>query len=189
MAAEVLGRFGETDVTERIGGALHPTQRLWLTAEAGTARQPVFSPKNTWEADATALVTRRSSVGIGYRRLNYAAGPVDVVMPHVTTETSRMSWSLRAYLSRNPSKRTDTAVSLRVSRALSRRTTGSLLGAAGRESYLIGGAVRSLETVTGVAGIRYNAGSGMTLRFDVTVIRSRPVLSRNGIAIGVERGF
>ena len=189
VAAEVLGRFGETDVTERIGGVLHPTQRLWLSAEAGTAREPVFSPKNTWEADATALVARRSSLGIGYRRLNYAAGPVDVVMPHLTAETAKTAWSLRVSLSRNPSRRTDTAVSLRVTRARSRRTTWSLLGAAGRESYLVGGAVRSLETVTGAAGIRYNAGSGMTLRFDVNVIRSKPVLSRNGIAIGVERGF
>ncbi|HMG18633.1 MAG TPA: hypothetical protein VK573_07905, partial [Gemmatimonadales bacterium] len=101
----------------------------------------------------------------------------------------KTAWSLRVSLSRNPSRRTDTAVSLRVTRARSRRTTWSLLGAAGRESYLVGGAVRSLETVTGAAGIRYNAGSGMTLRFDATVIRSRPVLSRNGIAIGVERGF
>lgn len=189
VAAEVLGRFGETDVTERIGGVLHPTQRLWFTAEAGTAVQPAFSPKNTWEADATALVARRASLGVGYRRLNYAAGPVDVVIPHVTTETNRMSWSLRAYLSRNPSKRTDTAVSLRVSRALSRRTTGSLLGAAGRESYLVGGAIRSLETATVGAGLRYNAGSGMTLRFDATVINSQPVLSRRGVAIGVERGL
>jgi YaiO family outer membrane protein len=188
-AAEVLGRFGETDVTERVGGVVHPSQRLWLTAEAGTSLEPVFSPKNTWEADATALVAPRASLGIGYRRLNYAAGPVDVVIPHLTTETSRMSWSLRAFVSRNPSKRTDTAVSLRVSRALSRRTTGSLLGAAGRESYLVGTTIRSLETTTIGAGIRYNAGSGMTLRFDATVVRSRPVLSRNGIAIGLERGL
>ncbi len=189
MAAEMLGRFGETDVTERIGTVVHPTPRIWLTAEAGTSRQPVFSPKNTWDVDASALVASRSSLGVGYRRLNYAAGPVDVVMPHITTETSRMSWSLRVFLSRNPSRRTDTAVSLRAARALTRRTTVSLLGAAGRESYLVGGAVRSLETVTGSAGIRYNAARGMTLRFDATVIRSRPVLSRNGIAIGVERGL
>lgn len=189
VAAEVLGRFGETNVTERVGGVLHPTQRLWLTAETGTAREPLFIPKNTWETDATVLVARRSSVGIGYRRLNYAAGPVDVVIPHLTTESSRMAWSLRVYLSRNPSRRTDTAVSLRATRALSRRTTGSLLGAAGRESYLVAGTVRSLETLTGAAGIRYNATSGTTLRFDVTVIRSRPVLSRNGLAIGVERSL
>ncbi len=189
VAAEVLGRFGETDVTERLGGVLHPSQRLWLTAEAGTARKPTFSPKNSWDADITALIAPRSSVGVGYRRLNYAVGPVDVVMPHLATETRRTSWSMRVYLSRNPSRRTDTAVSLRATRALSRRTTGSLLGAAGRESYLVAGAVQSLETITGAAGIRYNAGSGMTLRFDVTVIRSRPVLSRNGVAIGVERGL
>jgi YaiO family outer membrane protein len=188
-AAEVLGRFGETDVTERVGGVVHPSQRLWLTAEAGTSLEPVFSPKNTWEADATALVAPRASLGIGYRRLNYAAGPVDVVIPHLTTETSRVSWSLRVYLSRNPSKRTDVAGGLRVSRALSRRATGSLLGAAGRESYLVGSTIRSLETTTIGAGIRYNAGSGTTLRFDATVINSQPVLSRRGVAIGLERGL
>ncbi len=188
-AAEVLGRFGETDVTERIGGVVHPTQRIWLTAEAGTAQEPLFSPKNTWEVDAAALVARRSSVGLGYRRWNYAVGPVDVWIPHITTETNRMAWSMRVYVSRNPSRRTDTAVSLRVARALSRRTTGSLLGAAGRESYLVGGVVRSLETVTGGVGLRYNAAKGMTLRLDAAVIRSRPVLSRTGLAIGVERGL
>jgi hypothetical protein len=189
VAAEVLGRFGETDVTERIGGVLHPTPRLWLTAEAGTARQPLFIPMNTWEADATALVTRRATLGLGYRRWNYAVGPVDVLIPHMTAETGKTAWSLRVFVSRNPSRRTDTAASLRITRALSRRTTGSLLGAAGRESYLVGGAVRSLETVTGGAGIRYNAGSGVTLRFDVSVIRSKPVLSRSGVALGVERGL
>src|SRR6266852_1785855 len=189
VAAEVLGRFGETDVTERVGAVVHPTPRLWLTAEAGTAHQPVFMPKNTWEVDASALVARRSSIGLGYRRWNYGVGPVDILMPHVTTETSRMSWSLRVYVSRNPSRRTDTAVSLRVTRAMTRRTTGSLLGGAGRESYLVAGAIRSLETVTGVAGIRYHAGGGTTLRFDVSVIHSRPVLSRSGVSLGVERGL
>jgi len=189
VAAEMLGRFGETDVAERLGGAVHPTQRLWLTAEAGTSRQPQFTPKNTWEVDASALVAPRSSMGLAYRRWNYAVGPVDVLMPHITTETSRMSWSLRVFVSRNPSRRTDTAVSLRATRSLTRRTTVSLLGATGRESYLVGGAVQSLKTVTGVAGIRYNAGGGMTLRFDVSAIRSRPVLSRRGVSLGVERGL
>ncbi len=189
VAAEVLGRFGKTDVTERIGGVVHPTPRLWLSAEAGTARRPAFMPKNSWEADASALVARRSSIGLGYRRWNYGVGPVDILMPHVTTETSRMSWSLRVYVSRNPSRRTDTAVSLRVTRAMTRRTTVSLLGGAGRESYLVAGAIRSLETVTGVAGIRYNAGGGTTLRVDVSFIRSRPVLSRNGVSLGVEHGL
>jgi YaiO family outer membrane protein len=189
VAAEVLGRFGATDVTERVGAVVHPTPRLWLTAEAGTARQPVFMPKNTWEADASALVARRASLGLGYRRWNYGAGPVDVVMPHVTLETNRMSWTMRVFVSRNPSRRTDTAVYLRAARALTRRTTASLLGAAGRESYLVAGAIRSLETVTGVAGIRYNAGSGTTLRLDISVIRSRPVLSRSGVSLGVERGL
>ena len=189
VAAEYSGRYGETDIAERLGGVMHPTPRLWLTAEAGTSHRPVFTPHNTWETDATALVAARTAAGLGYRRWNYDVGPVDVVMPHVTTETRRMSWSLRALISRNPSKRTDVAVSLRAGRVLTRRTTLSFLGAAGRESYLVGGVVQSLKTLTGGAGVRYNAPGGTTLRCDVTIIRSRPVLSRSGVAIGVERGL
>ena len=189
VAAEILGRFAATDVTERAGAVVHPTQRLWFTAEAGTSKEPNFSPKNTWEADGSALVSRRSSIGVGYRRWNYAAGPVDVVMPHITTESNRMSWSLRVFVSRNPSKRTDAAASLRIARAITRRTTLSLLAAGGRESYLVGGVVRSLETVTGGAGMRYNGPGGTTLRLDVVAIRSRPVLSRRGFSISVERGL
>lgn len=189
VAAEALGRFGESDLIGRLGAVAHPTSRVWLTAEAGTSREPVFSPKNSWEFDASALVAARSSAGLGYRRWNYSVGPVDVWMPHFTTETSRMSWTMRVFVSRNPSRRTDTAASLRVTRSLTRRTTVSLLGAAGRESYLVGGTVRSLETVTGAAGVRYNAGGGMTLRLDLSAIRSRPVLSRSGIALGLERGL
>jgi hypothetical protein len=189
VAAEVLGRFAATDVTERAGTVVHPTSRLWLTAEAGTSRLPNFSPKNTWEFDASALVLPRSSFGVGYRRWNYAVGPVDVVMPHFTTESARMSWSMRVFFSRNPSKRTDTAAQLRVARVVTRRTTLSLLGATGRESYLVGGVVRSLETLTGGAGMRYNGPGGTTLRLDIFAIRSRPVLSRNGFSVGVERGL
>jgi YaiO family outer membrane protein len=187
VAAERLGRYGETDVIARAGAVVQPSRRLWLTLEAGTAREPVFVPRNSWEADASTLVARRSSVGVGYRRWNYVAGPVDVVMPHFSTETGRMVWSVRAFISRNPSKRTDTAVSLRVTRAFSRRATGSLLAAGGRESYLVGNALRSLETLSGAAGIRYNAATRTTLRFDVTAIRSRPVLSRRGVVLSVER--
>jgi hypothetical protein len=189
VAGEYYGRYGETDFAARLGALAHPSTRFWFTAEAGTSKRPVFTPKNTWEVDATALVAARSSVGVGYRRWNYGVGPVDVVMPHITTETSRMVWTMRGFISRNPSKRTDTAVSLRASRSLTRRTAVSLLGAAGRESYLVAGAVRSLKTLTGVAGIRYNAASGTTLRFDISVIRSRPVLSRSGVSLGVERGL
>ena len=97
-AAEMLGRFGTTDVTARMGGVLHPGRRWWLSAEAGTASRPVFMPKNTWYADATALVAPRASLGIGYRRWNYAVGPVDIVIPHATLEASRTSWDLRLYL-------------------------------------------------------------------------------------------
>ena len=189
VAAEMLGRFGATDVLERIGGVLHPTPRLWVTAEAGTSRQPVFSPKNTWETDASALVARHVSAGIGYRRWNYAVGPVDVLMPHLTTETATMSWALRLFVSRNPTQRTDLAASIRASRALSRRTTISVLGAGGRESYFVSGTVQSLKTLTGMAGVRYNAARGTTLRLDASLIHSSPVLSRGGVAIGVERGL
>jgi hypothetical protein len=139
VAAEVLGRFGETDVTERGGVVVHPGQRVWLTAEAGTALRPVFMPKNTWYIDATSLVTRRASLGLGYRRWNFAAGPVDILIPHITTEAGSISWDLYVYLSRNPSRRTDTAVSLRAGHALSRRTSAWIMGGAGRESYLVGG--------------------------------------------------
>jgi cellulose synthase/poly-beta-1,6-N-acetylglucosamine synthase-like glycosyltransferase len=189
VGGEILGRFGQTDVTERLGGVLHPSQRLWLTAEAGTAARPVFMPKNTWQMDATAQLAPRATAGVGYRRWNYVVGPVDIVIPHITTEAGRVSWDLRVYVSRNPSKRTDTAFSLRATRSLSNRTAAWLLTGAGRESYLVGAVVRSLDTVTGAGGIRYNAGNGLTLRVDASVIRSRPVLSRRGVAVSIERGL
>jgi YaiO family outer membrane protein len=189
IAAELLGRFGETDLTERIGGVIHPGARVWVSAEAGTAQRPNFIPKNTWHIDATALVAGRTSLGMGYRRWNYTAGPVDMVIPHFTVDTRRDSWELRVYLSRNPSRRTDTAVLLRATRSLSLRTAVWLLGSAGRESYLVGSAIRSLDIVAGAAGVRYNAASGITLRMDATVIRSRPVLSRRGASVGIERAF
>jgi len=139
--------------------------------------------------DAAALVAPRVSAGVGYRRWNYDVGAVDVVMPHITIETPRTSWTIRGFVSRNPSKRTDAAAYLRMTRALTRRTTVSLLGGAGRESYLVGGAIQSLKTLSGIAGIRYNASSRTTIRFDVSGVRSRPILSRNGVALGVERGL
>jgi type IV secretory pathway TrbD component len=92
-------------------------------------------------------------------------------------------------VSRNPSRRTDVAGHVRITRALTRRTTVSLLGGAGRESYLVAGTIQSLNTLTGVAGIRYTASSGTTLRFDVTGVRSRPILTRNGVSVGVERAL
>lgn len=189
VAAELFGRYGEHDVAERIGAVFHPTSRIWLTTEAGTSRRPVFTPHNTWDVDAAALVAPRVSAGVGYRRWNYDVGAVDVVMPHITVETARTSWTLRGFVSRNPTNRTDAAGYVRMTRALTRRTTVSLLGGAGRESYLVGGAIQSLRTLTGVAGIRYNAGSGTTIRFDLSGVRSRPVLTRNGVSLGVERGL
>jgi cellulose synthase/poly-beta-1,6-N-acetylglucosamine synthase-like glycosyltransferase len=189
IAAEVLGRFGRTDVMERLGAVIHPDQRLWFSLEAGTARRPVFSPKNTWQADASALVASRTAAGIEYRRWNYTPGPVDIVIPHLSTEIARVAWDLRVFVSRNPSQRTDGAFTLRATRRLSHRMSATLLGGAGRESYLVGAIVRSLQTVTGVAGLRYNAANGLTLRLDASAIHSRPVLSRRGIALGVERGL
>lgn len=193
VAVEHTGRFGETDLTTRAGGVLHPTSRWWLTGEAGFASQPAFMPKNTWDADVTALVARRASLGLGYRRWNYVVGAVDIVIPHLTVQTSAVSWDLRVFVSRSPSDRTDAAFYLRATTALSPRATAWVLGGAGRESYLVETPpttqVQSLKTVTGAAGLRYNAGSGFTLRLEGTVIRSRPVLSRRGVSIGIERSF
>lgn len=189
LAVEMLGRYDETDLTERLGAVIHPHPRWWVSAEAGTSREPVFSPRNTWQIDATALAAPGASLGVAYRRWNHAAGAVDIVVPHTTFETHMVSWVATLYLSRNPTKRTDAAFTLRASRPLSRRVTGWLLGGAGRESYFVAGTIQSLKTVTGVAGIRYNAASGMTLRLDASVIDSKPVLSRRGIGIGLERGF
>lgn len=192
-AAELLSRFGTKDATERIGAVLHPAPRWWITVEAGTAARPQFTPKNTWDVDVTALIAPRASLGLGYRRWNYVVGPVDFVIPHLSVQTRTVSWDLRVFLSRNPSARTDAAFYLRATTSLTPRAAAWVLGAAGRESYLVGtpptAQVRSLETVTGAAGLRYNAGSGFTLRADLTVVRSRPVLSRRGVAIGVERSF
>ncbi len=192
-AAERQSRFGAKDVMERIGGVIHPAPRWWITVEAGTAMQPEFMPKNSWDADVTALVARRASLGLGYRRSNYVVGPVDFVSPHLSVETRAASWDLRVFLSRNPSQRTDAAFYLRATRPLTPRVAGWVLGGAGRESYLVGTApasqVRSLDTVTGAAGLRWTVGSGFTLRLDASVINSRPVLSRRGVGIGLERQF
>ena len=193
LAAEMQGRFGETDIAERIGGVFHPAPGWWITAEAGTTAQPTFTPKNTWEADVTALVAARASLGVGYRRWNYVVGPVDVVMPHVSLQTRATSWDFRLFVSRNPSDRTDAAFFLRATATLSNRAAAWVLGGAGRESYVVGAgpaaSVRALDTVTGAAGLRYNARSGVTLRIDASAIGSRPVLSRRGIGIGLEKQF
>jgi cellulose synthase/poly-beta-1,6-N-acetylglucosamine synthase-like glycosyltransferase len=188
-AVEAVGRFGETDVTERIGGVWHPTQKLWITGEAGTAQQPLFLPSNTWEADIAGLVARRASIGLGYRHWNYPVGPVDMLMPHATIETSRMSWSLRGFISRNPTKRTDLAISLQAVRAISGRTAVAFLASGGRENFFNGAVLQTLETVSAGAGFRYTLPNGFKLRFDASYIWSQPILSRGGIALGLERVF
>jgi YaiO family outer membrane protein len=192
VAAELLSRFGKWDAVERLGGTVHPTPRWWVTVELGSAATPAFMPKNTWELDVTAIVARAASAGLGYRRWNYAVGPVDVVLPHFTVQSRTASWDVRVSLSRNPSQRTDAAFYVRATVSGARRTSWWVLGGAGRESYLVGTApaqVRSLETVTGAAGLRYNAGSGFTLRIDASVVGSRPVLSRRSVGVGVARQF
>jgi YaiO family outer membrane protein len=189
IAAETFGRFGANDAVARVGAVVHPAARWWLTAEAGTASRPVFMPKNSWRLDVTALVAPRASLGIGYERRNYSPGPVDLLTPHASMEAGAVSWDLRLYLSRNPTRRTDAAFTLRATKPLTHRTSGWILGGAGRESYVVAGAISALETATGSAGIRHNAGSGWTVRVEATVIQSRPVLSRRGVAIGLERGF
>ena len=189
FAIERYRRYGESDVAARLGAVLRPTSKLWVTAEAGSSPSPEFTPNNTWEFDVAGLVAARSSAGVGYRRWNYSVGSVDIVMPQLTTEISRVTWTVRGFVSRNPSRRTDAAVSLGATRPVTRRHALSVLGAAGRESYLVGGVVRSLKTLTGVAGIRWNSAGGSTFRIDVTVIRSRPVLSRYGVSVGMERGL
>jgi len=193
VAGERVRRFGARDLTTRVGSVVHPGERWWITVEAGTTTEPEFMPKNLWEVDVAALVAQRASLGLGYRRRNYVVGPVDFVMPHLTIDVRAVSWDLRAFISRNPSDRTDAAFFLRATTSLSPRTAAWVLGGAGRESYLVGAApgspVQSLKTVTGAAGLRYNAGSGLTLRMEVDVVRSRPVLSRRGGGIGIERQF
>jgi len=190
-AVEAVGRFDKTDVTERIGGVLHPTARLWITAEAGTAQQPVFLPSNTWEGDVAGLVAAHTSLGLGYRHWNYPVGPVDMLMPHTTIETGggRMSWSARGFISRNPTDRTDLAISLQVIRAVSKRASVSVLGAGGHESFYNGSTIQSLETVSGGLGFRYNAPGGMSVRIDATYTHSQPILTRGGLALGLERLF
>ena len=128
-------------------------------------------------------------MGLTYRRWNYTEGPVDILMPRFTTETPKMSWTMRLFISRNPSDRTDWAGQLQVARAFSRRITGTLLGAGGRETYSVAGSLQSLETTTIGLGARYNAGSGMTVRLDASFINSQPVLSRRGVALALERGL
>lgn len=191
VAAERVGRFSRTDATVRIGGVLRPGPRWWITVEAGTAARPAFLPRNTWEADIAALVTRRASLGLGYRRWNYTVGSVDFLTPHLTVQTGEVSWDVRVPVSRSPAERIDVAFSLRATSPLSSRAAAWVLGAAGRESYIVGIApaaqVRSLETATGAAGLRYNVGSGITVKIEAHVVRSRPVLSRCGVGVAIEK--
>lgn len=193
IAGESLSRFGARDATARVGGTLRATPRWWISAEAGTASLPDFAPKNSWEADATALVAPRVSVGLGYRHLNYVVGPVDVVMPHLTVQTGAVSWDARVFLSRNTSERTDAALYVRATGQLPGGSALWILGAAGRESYLVGtgpmSAVQSLETMTGAAGVRAALGRGLTVLLEAMVTGSRPRLARRGGRVGLERRF
>jgi YaiO family outer membrane protein len=191
LAAEAVRRFATNDATARIGGVLHPHARWWVTVEAGSAPDAAIVPKNSWEADVTALATRTAAFGVGYRRQNYVVGPVEVVIPHAGLQAGRTAWEARVYVSRNPSDRTDVAAFVRATTSLSRRAAGWIGAAAGRESYLVGAPpsqqVQAIETMTGAAGVRYNAGRGLTLRVDATAVHSKTILSRWGVAAGLER--
>jgi YaiO family outer membrane protein len=190
IAGERLRRFGAPDAVVRGGLALHPVSRVWLTLEAGTAAEPVFLPKNSWDVDLTLLITSRVAAGLGYRRQNYVIGPVDMLMPHATLTTAGVSWDLRVFLSRNPSERIDGAGLLRITLPVSRRASAWIGAGAGRESYVVGlppvQQVRSLDTVTGSVGVRLEMARGLNLRVDATVIRSEPVLSRRGGTAAIE---
>jgi len=188
-AVEVVGRFGETDVTERIGGVVHPTQKLWVTGELGTAQEPVFLPSNTWEGDVAGLVAQRASLGLGVRHWNYPVGPVDMLMPHATIESSRMSWNVRGFVARNPTKHTDLAISLQALRALGTggRSVLAVLASGGRENFYDGATLQVLQTFTAGLGFRYNMPKGTKFRIDATYTHSEPILTRGGVSIGVER--
>jgi len=191
IAAEAVNRFGTNDGTERGGGVFHPNPRWWFTLEAGTSVGPEVVPKNSWEADVTARATRSTALGVAYRRLNYVVGPVDVVIPHVGLQSGPTAWDARLFVSRNPSDRTDVAAFLRVTTTLSSRAAGWIGAGAGRESYLVGAQpaqqVQALETMTGAAGVHYNAGHGLALRLDATVVHSKTILSRWGVGFGLEQ--
>ncbi len=192
-AVEALDRFGERDASEKLGVLVHPATRWWASLEAGTAIGPELVPKNSWELDVTGRATARLAAGVGYRRQNYVVGAVDLVMPHASFTAGTWTWDARMYFSRNPSRRTDAAGFVRVTRTLSTRVDAWVGASAGRESDLVGAppaqAVRSLETLTATAGARIQAGRGFTLRGDATAVRSRPVLSRRGFAIAIEHRF
>ena len=192
-AVEALDRFGERDASEKLGVLVHPSARWWASLEAGTAIGPELVPKNSWDLDVTGRATTRLAAGVGYRRQNYVVGPVDLVMPHASFTAGTWTWDARMYFSRNPSRRTDAAGFVRVTRALSARVEAWVGGGGGRESYLVGAPpvqeVRSLETLTGTAGVRVQVRAGFSVRVDGTVVRSRPVLSRRGFAIAIERRF
>ncbi len=192
-AVELLERFGERDGSEKLGVLVHPAARWWASLEAGTAIETELVPKNSWELDVTGRATARLAAGVGYRRQNYVVGAVDLVMPHASLAAGTLTWDARMFLSRNPSRRTDAAGFVRVTRTLSTRVDAWAGAGAGRESYLVGAppaqAVRTLETLTATAGARIRAGNGFTIRVDATAVRSRPVLSRRGVAIAFERQF
>ncbi len=192
-AVEALDRFGERDASEKLGVVVHPSARWWASLEAGTAIGPELVPKNSWELDVTARATTRLAAGVGYRRQNYVVGAVDLVMPHASLAAGGLTWDARMFVTRNPSRRTDAAGFVRATRPLSGRVEAWVGGGGGRESYLVGAPpvqeVRSLETLTGTAGVRVQVRAGFSVRVDGTVVRSRPVLSRRGFAIAIERRF
>lgn len=193
IAAERHDRFGAQDATVRLGSLFRPGERWWLSAEWARGLGPEFVPEDAWELDVSTLVAPRLGAGLAYRRQNYAAGAVDAVIPHLHLDAGRTSGELRVFVARNPADRTDVAVFGRLTVPIGRRGLGWLGAGAGRESYLVGTgpaqAVQSLETVTVLAGGRYEAGGRTAVRAEVVVVKSEPVLSRRGVSLGIERAF
>ena len=186
LAAEGLGRFGTSDVALRLGGVLHPAPRWWLTLEAAGAPDADFTPEYALEGDVTARLGRRAAVGLGYRYQEYVVGTVQVLMPHLRVDLARTAWDARVFISRNPTDRTDVAFMGRVTATLGRRGAAWVGAGAGRESYFSGVTIEALETVTGLAGIRYVMGARTAVRAEIARVQSRTVLSRWGVTVGLD---
>jgi hypothetical protein len=65
----------------------------------------------------------------------------------------------------------------------------AFLASGGRENFFNGAVLQTLETVSAGAGFRYTVPNGLKLRFDASYIWSDPILSRGGVALGLERVF
>ena len=97
-AVEALDRFGERDVSEKLGVLVHPSARWWASLETGTAIGPELVPKNSWDLDVTGRATTRLAAGVGYRRV----GDLARLLLFATLETfgyrqRTVWWRLKAF--------------------------------------------------------------------------------------------